>query len=70
MTTPNPLHLEALQNCLSNLEETIGRLFALASSLPAGQLRDKLMDEVSCLDSILDVTRKVAEAIEGESREG
>ena len=67
MPTPNPLYLEALQDCLSNLEETIGRLFGLASSLPPGELRDRLMDEVSCLDSILDVTRKVASGIEAES---
>jgi hypothetical protein len=46
---------EALRGQLHNLEETIARLLKYIKPLPEGEFRDKLFDEVSCLDSIGDV---------------
>ena len=53
--------LEGLRNCLRNLEETIGSLVELMLSLPEGPIREQLLEEVSCLDSIADVMRKAME---------
>jgi len=49
---------EALRNQLHKLEETIGRLIRLKNSLEKGLLRDRLLAEISALDSIADVMRQ------------
>jgi len=40
---------EALRNQLHNLEETIADLLELNKSLPKGELRDKIFNEISTL---------------------
>ncbi len=58
------LHVETLRKCLLSLEETIGRLHFLTVEMPRDEAWDKVRDEVSCLDSIGDVTRQALDAIE------
>ena len=58
------IHLEALRACLENLEDTIRRLLGLMQALPKGEARDRLVDEISCLDSVGDVMRKALDAME------
>lgn len=58
------IHLEALRGCLENLEDTIRRLLGLTQSLPIGETRDRLLEEISCLDSIGDVMRRGLDAME------
>jgi hypothetical protein len=43
--------------CLRNLDDTIASLFQFRLLLSEGPLRDRLIDEVSSLDSIADVMR-------------
>jgi hypothetical protein len=59
--------MEALRQCLQNLEETIARLFSMTRSLPAGKLRDELLDELSCLDSIADAMGQAVDVFSGEA---
>ena len=49
---------QALCNSLRNLEETIVELLELNQLLPEGELRNKLVDEISALDAIADGMRK------------
>jgi hypothetical protein len=62
MNPPNPIAtlaaLEVVQNQLQHLEATIARLVQLQRSLPAGSARDQLMDEISCLDVILESMKR------------
>ena len=58
------VNLEALRMCLRNLDDTIASLFQFRLLLPEGPLRDRLIDEVSSLDSIGDVMRRVLDAME------
>ncbi|MBZ5500136.1 MAG: hypothetical protein LAP85_27390 [Acidobacteriia bacterium] len=55
--------IEALRIQLGNLEETIADLLHIALARPAGELRDQLVDKISCLDSIADVLRQALDAI-------
>jgi len=49
--------LEAIRNQQHHLEETIGRILALMKTLPEGEARDGLLEEISCLDVIAEVIR-------------
>jgi hypothetical protein len=42
--------LEALSNQHQNLVETIARPLEIMKSIPEGELRAKLLDEISCLN--------------------
>ena len=44
--------LEALRNQQHNLEATIAELLEIMKSLPEGETRDRLFNQISCLDSI------------------
>lgn len=61
MEHPNPIDilasLEIVQNQLEHLEATITRLVGLQQSLPAGDARNQLLDEISCLDVIAEVMK-------------
>lgn len=50
--------LQRLRTQLGNLEETIADLLRIALAQPAGELRDQLVDKVSCPDTIADVMRQ------------
>jgi hypothetical protein len=50
--------LEAFRGQLHNLAGTIADLLALNKSIPEGELRNNLFDEISALDSIADVMRQ------------
>jgi hypothetical protein len=56
--------LEALRQCLQNLEEAIASLLQLTLSLLEERLRAQLVDQVSVFDSIADVTRRALDAME------
>jgi hypothetical protein len=55
--------IEALAKLQQNLEETIASLLELRKGMPEGEIRDKLLDEISDLDTIADVMRKVLNMI-------
>jgi hypothetical protein len=57
-------NLELLRTCLQNPEESIADLFQAARSLPEGERRNRLLDEVSPLDSIADNMRQASIAFE------
>jgi hypothetical protein len=46
--------IKALRNNLSHLENNIANLVDWAKSLPDGEIRNRLFDEISALDSIGD----------------
>jgi hypothetical protein len=46
------VNLEALRGCLQDLEESIADLLQTTRLLPGSDLRNRLLDEVSALDSI------------------
>jgi hypothetical protein len=50
---------EALRNNLEVLTETIGRIVLIAKSMPAGERRNSLFDEISNLDVVAE-TAKIA----------
>jgi hypothetical protein len=54
---------EALRRQLHNLEETIGRLIRLKDSLPQGTVRNRILAEISALDSIADVQRQALDSL-------
>ena len=54
---------ETLRNQLHHLEETIARLIRLKDSLEKGLLRDRLLAEISTLDSIVDAMRQALDSI-------
>jgi|WetSurMetagenome_2_1015567.scaffolds.fasta_scaffold1211849_2 hypothetical protein len=62
MEPPNPIatlaSLEVIQNQLQHLDQTIGRLVRLQQSLPAGDARNQLLEELSCLDVISEVMKR------------
>jgi hypothetical protein len=49
------------------LSKTSGKLVEIMKSLPEGEARARLLDEISALDVIAEVTRK---ALESERAEG
>jgi hypothetical protein len=49
--------MEALGNQQHNLVETIGSLLEIMKSLPDGEARNQLLDEISCLDVLAEVMR-------------
>jgi hypothetical protein len=59
---PSPITiLAALESLRSNhhsLIESISRLVALMKTLPEGEARDWLLNEISCLDVIAEVMRQ------------
>ena len=65
MEPPNPVailaSLEVIQNQQEHLEQTIARLVRLQQSLPAGDARNQLLEEISCLDVISEVMRWAVE---------
>ena len=58
--------IEAIANQLQNLEETITDLLALAKSLPEGEIRDELLDEIGSLDLIADAIRQALDSFVSE----
>jgi hypothetical protein len=62
MEPPTPIGtlaaLEAVQAQLQHLVETIARLVRLQRSLPAGEARNQLLEEISCLDVIAEVMKR------------
>jgi hypothetical protein len=42
--------LEAIENQFEHMQLTIARLVKLQQELPEGEHRDRLLDEISCLD--------------------
>jgi hypothetical protein len=58
--------LEAIRNQISHLEEIIASLIALMKSLPDGEAREKLFNEISALDSIADVIRQALDSMHTE----
>jgi hypothetical protein len=62
MEPPKPVailaSLEAVRNQLEHLEQTIPRLVKLQQSLPAGEVRNQLLEEISCLDVIAEVMKR------------
>jgi len=63
------VNLEAIRICLRNLERTIASLFQFPLLLPEGPLRDRLIDEVSALDSIQAMMRTVPFAMAREPQQ-
>ena len=61
--------IEALRNCLHNLEETIASLVSMTTPLTEGGTRDQLFDEISNLDSIADVMRQALDAVQIQQSE-
>jgi hypothetical protein len=57
--------LEALQNQRQNLVETIDRPMDIMNSMLAGKLRARLLDQISCLDAILEVMKRLLETLAG-----
>jgi hypothetical protein len=55
--------LLAVKKSHSNLIEAIADLYELTKSLPEGELRDKLFDQLSDFDSIADVMRQALDSI-------
>lgn len=55
--------LEAIQNQQQHLVQTIGRIVEIMKSLPEGEIRSKLVDEISCLDVIAEVTKKALNSL-------
>lgn len=62
MEPPNPVtilaSLEIVQNQLANLEQVITKLVKLHADLPAGEARNRLLDEISGLDVILETMKR------------
>lgn len=62
MKPPDPIAtlaaLEAVRSQLQHLNETIARLVQLQLSLPAGEARNQLLEEISCLDVIAEVMHR------------
>jgi len=54
---------ETLRNQLHHLEETVARLIRLKDSLEKGLLRDRLLAEISTLDSITDAMRQALDSL-------
>jgi hypothetical protein len=54
--------LEALHNQQQNLVETIGKLVGIMKTLPEGEARSKLVDQISCLDVIAEVTKRALDS--------
>jgi len=54
---------EALEKQLHNLEGTISRLVRLKDSLPEGNHKDRLAEEISGLDSLADFMQRVLDSI-------
>jgi hypothetical protein len=63
-------NLEVLRTCLRNLEESIADLLQITRSLPEGELRNRLLDEVSALDSIADSMRQALDSQPESTKEG
>jgi hypothetical protein len=55
--------LEALRSGQHSLEMVIKDLLQLLKSIPEGEIRDRLFDQISCLDSIADVIRQALDSI-------
>jgi hypothetical protein len=62
--------LEALRGCLNNLEEAIRQLLQLMQTLPGSDLRNRLLDEVSALDSIADSMRQALDSLPKSTSKG
>lgn len=58
--------LLAIRNQHHNLEETIASLVDVTLSQPVGKLRNALLQEVSCLDSIADLMRQALDSVAPE----
>ena len=56
--------IKALRNNLSHLENNIASLVDWAISLPEGDLRNRLFDEISALDSIGDGIRQALDSMD------
>ena len=56
--------LESLRNHQDYLYETIGSIYKLYKSMPEGEHRDKLLDEISKLDVIANGIKETLDVIE------
>ena len=56
--------IEALRNCLRNLEETIASLVSMTTTLMKSVTRDLLFDAIGKLDSIADLMRQALDAVQ------
>ena len=54
--------LEAIRAELDDFEQAIANPLQIALSQPEGELRDRLVDQVSCLASIADVMRRALDS--------
>lgn len=48
---------------MSKLEETISNLLDLMKSMPEDEIRDRLFNQISCMDSIADVMRQALRVV-------
>ena len=55
--------IEAIRSQLENLEKSIGDILEIGKSLPAGEMKEKLFYQLSCLDSIEDEMRQVLDSL-------
>jgi hypothetical protein len=66
MKMPNDLTIqgffEVIRNQQCNLVDTIFRLLKILESLPEGANRKHLLEEISCLDGISEMMRRIWEA--------
>lgn len=58
----------AIRKQQHNLEETVASLLELTLSQPVGDLRERLLEEVSCLDSIGDLIRQALDSVVPERK--
>jgi hypothetical protein len=49
--------LETIENQFEHLQLSIARLVKMQQELPEGEHRDRLLNEISCLDVIVEVMR-------------
>ena len=61
--------LLAIRTQHHNLEETIASLVQVTRSQSEGNLKDELLQEVSCLDSVAALMRQALDSVAPERRE-
>ncbi len=54
--------LEIVRNQQTNLVETVGRLVQIMESMPEGDARAGLLEEISCLDVIEKIKKKALDS--------
>ncbi len=59
----------ALRQQQHNLEETIAHLLELTLSQPESKLREELLEDISCLDSAVNLMRQALDSVVPERRD-